>query len=137
MIRDTVEKIVELAHTGKTDFTSADMIDMDEVESLVKNAIVQQLLQRDDIIMAKNTDIGVDFQPDIAKRPAGISGSVTYGNRLKALVCVLNTKGMVAMKNLSEIIQGLTRLKPSVGTVSNMLHSAAVKAKMIVDGFQQ
>ena len=38
MIRDTVEKIVELAHTGKTDFTSVDMIDMDEVESLVKNA---------------------------------------------------------------------------------------------------
>ena len=74
---------------------------------------------------------------EIAKRPAGISGSVTYGNRLKALVCVLNTKGMVAMKNLSEIIQGLTGLKPSVGTVSNMLHSAAVKAKMIVDGFQQ
>ena len=65
MIRDTVEKIVELAHTDKTDFTSADMIDMDEVESLVKNAIVQQLSQRDDIIMAKNTDIGVDFQPDI------------------------------------------------------------------------
>ncbi len=41
------------------------MIDMDEVESLVKNAIVQQLSQRDDVIMAKNTDIGVDYQPDI------------------------------------------------------------------------
>ena len=65
MIKDTVEKIAELAHTGKTDFTSADMIDMDEVESLVKNAIVEQLAQRDDIKMAKNTDIGVDFQPDI------------------------------------------------------------------------
>ena len=34
MIKDTVEKITELAHTGKTDFTSADMIDMDEVVSL-------------------------------------------------------------------------------------------------------
>ena len=65
MIRDTVEKIVELAHTDKTDFTSADLIDMDEVESLVKNAIVQQLDQRDDISVARNTDIGVDFQPDI------------------------------------------------------------------------
>ena len=65
MIKDTVEKIAELAHTDKTDFTSADMIDMDEVESLVKNAIVQQLAQRDDIKMAENTDIGVDFQPDI------------------------------------------------------------------------
>jgi hypothetical protein len=52
MIKDTVEKIAELAHTDKTDFTSADMIDMDEVESLVKNAIVQQLAQRDDIKMA-------------------------------------------------------------------------------------
>ena len=40
MIKDTVEKIAELAHTDKTDFTSADMIDMDEVESLIKNAIV-------------------------------------------------------------------------------------------------
>ena len=65
MIKDTVEKLAELAHTDKTDFTSADMIDMDEVESLVKNAIVQQLAQRDDIKMAENTDIGVDFQPDI------------------------------------------------------------------------
>ena len=65
MIKDTVEKIAELAHTGKTEFTSADMIDMDEVESLVKNAIVQQLAMRNDIKMAKNTDIGVDFQPDI------------------------------------------------------------------------
>ena len=65
MIKDTVEKIAELAHIGKTDFTSADMIDMDEVESLIKNAIVQQLAQRDDIKMAKNTDIGVDFQTDI------------------------------------------------------------------------
>lgn len=50
---DTVEKIVELAHTGKTDFTSVDMIDMDEVESLVKNAIVQQLSQRDDNAVRK------------------------------------------------------------------------------------
>ncbi len=65
MIKDTVEKIAELAHTGKTDFTSADMIDMDEVESLVKNAIVQHLALRDDIKMAENTDIGVDFQADI------------------------------------------------------------------------
>ena len=65
MIKDTVEKIAKLAHTGKTDFTSADIIDMDEVVSLVKNAIVLQLAQRDDIKMAKNTDIGVDFQPDI------------------------------------------------------------------------
>lgn len=72
---------------------------------------------------------------EVAKRPAGINGSVTYGNRLKALVCVLNTKGMVAMKNLCEIIQGLTDMKPSIGTVSNMLHSAAVQAKMLVDGF--
>ena len=65
MIKDTVEKIAELAHTDKTDFTSADMIDMDEIESLVKNAIVQQLAMRYDISIAKNTDIGVDFQPDI------------------------------------------------------------------------
>ena len=65
MIKETVEKICELAHTDKTDFTSADMIDMVEVESLVKNAIVQQLAMRDDISIAENTDIGVVFQPDI------------------------------------------------------------------------
>ena len=29
---------------------------------------------------------------EAAMRPAGISGSITYGNRLKALVCVLSTK---------------------------------------------
>ena len=48
---------------------------------------------------------------EVAMRPAGISGSVTYGNRLKAPVCVLSTKGMVAMKNLCEMIQGLTGIK--------------------------
>ena len=65
MIKDTVERIVELAHTDETDFISADMIDMDEVSSLVKDAIIQQLAQRDDIKIAENTDIGVEFQPDI------------------------------------------------------------------------
>ena len=74
---------------------------------------------------------------EVAKRPAGISGTVAYGNRLKALICVLNTKGMVAMKNLCEIIHGLTGIKPSVGTVSNMLQSAAAMAKLIVDSFPQ
>ena len=74
---------------------------------------------------------------EAAKRPAGISGSVTYGNRLKALVCVLSTKGMVAMKNLCEIIHGLTGIKPGTGTVCNMLHSAAAQAKAVVDGFPQ
>ena len=43
MIIGTVERIAELSHTGKTDFISDNMIDMDEVESLVKYAIVQQL----------------------------------------------------------------------------------------------
>ena len=62
MIRDTVEKIAELAHIGKTDFTSADIIDMDEVESLVKNAIVQQLATRDDIKVAQNTDINIRYK---------------------------------------------------------------------------
>lgn len=62
---------------------------------------------------------------EIAERPAGIKGTVTYGNRLKALVCVLSTKGMVAMQNLCEIMEGLTGIKLSIGTVSNMLHSAA------------
>ena len=65
MIRETADKIAELAHTDKMDFTSADMIDMDEVESLVKNAIVQQLTMRDDITIAKNTDVEIDSQPDI------------------------------------------------------------------------
>lgn len=58
---------------------------------------------------------------EIAAPPAGIKGTVTSGNHLKALVCVLSTKGMVAMKNLCEIIKGLTGIKLSVRTVSNML----------------
>ena len=74
---------------------------------------------------------------EIAARPAGISGTVTYGNRLKALICVLNTKGMVAMQNLCEIIEGLTGIKPSAGTVVNMLHSAANTAKRYTDVFPQ
>ena len=74
---------------------------------------------------------------EAAKRPAGISESVTYGNRLKALVCVLSTKGMVAIKNLCEIIHGLTGIKLGTGTVCNMLHSAAAQAKTVVDGFPQ
>ena len=47
---------------------------------------------------------------EAAERPAGIKGTVTYGHHLKALVCVLSTKGMVAMQNLCEIIKGLTGL---------------------------
>ena len=74
---------------------------------------------------------------ETAERPAGIKGTVTYGNRLKALVCTLSTKGMVAMQNLCEIIEGLTGIKPSVGTVSNMLHSAAESATSIVETFPQ
>ena len=74
---------------------------------------------------------------EIAAPPAGIKGTVTYGNHLKALVCVLSTKGMGAMQNLCEIIKGLTGIKLSVGTVSNMLHSAAEMAKPIVDNFPQ
>ena len=74
---------------------------------------------------------------EAAKRPAGISGSVTYGNRLKALVCVLSTKGMVAIKNLCEIIHGLTGIKLGTGTVCNMLHSTAAQAKTVADGFPQ
>lgn len=72
---------------------------------------------------------------EIAARPAGISGTVTYGNRLKALICVLNTKGMVAMQNLCEIIEGLTGIKPGAGTVVNILHSAANAAKRYTDMF--
>lgn len=74
---------------------------------------------------------------EIAKRPADISGTVTYENRLKALVCVLSTHGMVAMKKFCEIINGLTGIKPSIGTVSNMLHSAAVMAKLVMKDFSQ
>ncbi len=69
---------------------------------------------------------------DIAQRPAGIKGTVTYGNNLKALICVLNTKGMVALKNLCEIVDGLTGIKPSEGTVVNMLRSVAEAAKSVV-----
>lgn len=74
---------------------------------------------------------------EIVARPAGINGTVTYGNRLKALICVLNTNGMVAMQNLCEIIEGLIGIKPSVGTVVNMLHSAANVAKVYTDTFPQ
>ncbi len=74
---------------------------------------------------------------DIAQRPTGIKGTVTYGNNLKALICVLNTKGMVAMKNLCEIIEGLTGIKPSEGTVVNMLRSAAEATRSVVSDFPQ
>lgn len=74
---------------------------------------------------------------EVAERPAGMKGTVTYGNQLKALICVLNIKGMVAMQNLCEIIDGLTGIKPSVGTVANMLHSAADLAKPIVETIPQ
>ena len=65
VIKSAAEQIAELAHSGKTDFTSADIIDMDVVQQLVTNAIVQRLAQREDIETAENIDIGVDYQPDI------------------------------------------------------------------------
>ena len=84
-----------------------------------------------DIIVQKETvryqmmECNCDGVHACAKRPAGINGTVTYGNNLKALICVLSTKGMVAMKNLCEIVEGLTGIRPSEGTVLNMLRSAA------------
>ena len=78
MIKDTVEKIAELAHKDKTDFTSADMIDMDEIESLVKNAIVQQLAMRNDIETAENIDIGIGYQPDIRVKPKELTALKFY-----------------------------------------------------------
>ena len=57
---------------------------------------------------------------EVAKRPAGISGTVTYGNRLKALVCVLSTKGMVAMKNLCEIIRIRQIMKCSFNSTNSI-----------------
>ena len=72
---------------------------------------------------------------EAAKRPAGLNGTVSYGNNLKALICVLSTQGMVAMKNLCEIIKGLTGIKPSEGTVANMLESAAKQCLPIVESY--
>ena len=74
---------------------------------------------------------------ETAERPAGIKGTVTYGHDLKSLICILNTQGMVAMQNLCNIIKGLTGIKPSVGTVANMLHSAAGVTNPVVDTFPQ
>ena len=53
---------------------------------------------------------------------AGIRGTVTYGNHLKALICILSTKGMVAMKNLCEIIKGLTGILCSISNSSKNEH---------------
>ena len=69
MIIASVERIAELSHKGQTDFISDNMIDMDEIESLVKNAIVQQLAMRNDIETAENIDIGIGYQPDIRVLP--------------------------------------------------------------------
>ena len=64
-----------------------------------------------------------------ASRPDGTKGSILYGNKIKSLVCVLNTVGMVAIDNLRNIINGVTGLKISTGTISNMLKKAGEKAK--------
>lgn len=65
IIKNTADNIAELAHTGTTDFCSTDMVDLDEVKSLVTNALIQRLAQREDIAIVENIDIGIDFQPDI------------------------------------------------------------------------
>ncbi len=94
-----------------------------------------------DVIVKKETvkyqmmECECDGVCEAAQRPAGIKGAVTYGNNLKALICVLNTKGMVAAKNLCEIVEGITGIKPSEGTVVNMLKSAAEAVKSVVSGF--
>ena len=64
-IKGAVNKIAELSHRDNTDFCSSDIIDMDEVERLVKNAIIQRLTQRDDIERVTDIGIGIAFQPDI------------------------------------------------------------------------
>ena len=96
-----------------------------------------------DVIVQKETvryqmmECNCDGVHAAAKRPAGINGTVTYGNNLKALICVLSTKGMVAMKNLCEIVEGLTGIRPSEGTVVNMLRSAAMTAESVVSSYPQ
>ena len=96
-----------------------------------------------DIVVQKETvryqmmECNCDGVHAAAKRPAGINGTVTYGNNLKALICVLSTKGMVAMKNLCEIVDGLTGIRPSEGTVVNMLRSAARTAESVVSSYPQ
>lgn len=52
MIKDTVEKIAELAHTDKTDLTSADMIDMDDTN--MGFAILERLCDNDTIAELNN-----------------------------------------------------------------------------------
>ena len=80
--------------------------------------------------MAKNRRIPFGYQM--------INGEITTHPREVYAISKIFAEYLKGRSLLdSEIIQGLTGLKPSVGTVSNMLHSAAVKAKMIVDGFQQ
>lgn len=66
------------------------------------------------------------------KRPEGIKGTVSYGNKLKAFVCTLNTVGMVAEKNITNILEGFLGIKPSTGTIQNMLSCAGEKAKQYV-----
>ena len=96
-----------------------------------------------DVIVKKETvkyqmlECNCNGVQETAERPAGIKGTVTYGADLKSLICILNTQGMVAMQNLCNIIKDLTGIKPSVGTVANMLHSAAGVANPVVDTFPQ
>ena len=96
-----------------------------------------------DVIVKKETvkyqmlECNCNGVQETAERPAGIKGTVTYGADLKSLICILNTQGMVAMQNLCNIIKDLTGIKPSVGTVANMLHSAAGVAKPVVYTFPQ
>ena len=71
-----------------------------------------------------------------AQRFDGIKGSVAYGNNLRSLVCVLNTVGMVAIDNLHNIISGLSGVKISTGTISNILKNAGEKAKAFLDGIK-
>ncbi len=54
---------------------------------------VVEIIVKKETVKYQMMECDCDGVCETAQRPAGIKGTVTYGNNLKALICVLNTQG--------------------------------------------
>lgn len=69
--------------------------------------------------------------------PAGVTAPVQYGNNLISLVAYLSSRQYIPYNRLSELINSITNVSMSEGTVYNLLNKAANMVLPIYEGIKQ
>jgi transposase len=69
--------------------------------------------------------------------PAGVAAPVQYGNNLISLVAYLSSRQYIPYNRLSELINSITNVSMSEGTVYNLLNKAANLVLPIYEGIKE